>query len=138
MESKESGPVKRQVTGVKELKVFTDLNDIFCHNTKESVWLLIDNKVYDVTDFKHPGGKQILLQNAGQDATTQFEDIGHSKKAEKQMEDLIVGTFDCGEQEDGGLDKKTIAEQEANPVLQFGLILLFIAVVGFLYTQVAQ
>ena len=54
------------------------------------------------------------------------------------MEDLLVGTFDFGEQEDGGLDKKTIAEQEANPMLQFGLILLFIAVVGFLYTQVAQ
>ena len=136
MESKESGPVKR--SGEKELKVFTDLNDIFEHNTKESVWLLIDNKVYDVTDFKHPGGKQILLQNAGQDATTQFEDIGHSKKAERQMEDLIVGTFDCGEQEDGGLDKKPLAEQETNPVLQFGLVLLFIAVVGFLYTQVSQ
>ena len=136
MESKESGPVKR--SGEKELKVFTDLNDIFEHNTKESVWLLIDNKVYDVTDFKHPGGKQILLQNAGQDATTQFEDIGHSKKAERQMEDLIVGTFDCGEQEDGGLDKKPLAEQETNPVLQAGLVLLFIAVVGFLYTQVSQ
>ena len=33
------------------------------------------------------------------------------------MEDLIVGTFDFGEQEDGGLDKKTMAEQEANPLL---------------------
>ena len=54
------------------------------------------------------------------------------------MEDLIVGTFDCGEQEDGGLDKKTMAEQEANPALQVGLVLLFIAVVGFLYTQVSQ
>ena len=54
------------------------------------------------------------------------------------MEDLIVGTFDCGEQEDGGLDKKPLAEQETNPVLQAGLVLLFIAVVGFLYTQVSQ
>ena len=59
----DKGPTKR--SGEKELKVFTELNDIFEHNTKESLWLLIDNKVYDVTDFKHPGGKQILLQNAG-------------------------------------------------------------------------
>ena len=59
----DSGPTKR--SGGKELKVFTELNDIFEHNTKESLWLLIENKVYDVTDFKHPGGKQILLQNAG-------------------------------------------------------------------------
>ena len=49
------GPTKR--SGDKELKVFTDLNDIFEHNTKESLWLLIENKVYDVTNFKHPGGK---------------------------------------------------------------------------------
>ena len=55
----DSGPTKR--SGEKELKVFFELNDIFEHNTKESLWLLIDNKVYDVTDFKHPGGKQILL-----------------------------------------------------------------------------
>ena len=55
----DGGPTKR--SGGKELKVFTELNDIFEHNTKESLWLLIDNKVYDVTDFKHPGGKQILL-----------------------------------------------------------------------------
>ena len=38
-------------------RVFTELNDIFEHNTKESCWLLIDNKVYDVTNFKHPGGR---------------------------------------------------------------------------------
>lgn len=45
----------------KEPRVFTELNEIFDHNTKESLWLLIENKVYDVTNFKHPGGKQILL-----------------------------------------------------------------------------
>ena len=45
----------------KEGRKFTDLNEIFENNTKESLWLLIDSKVYDVTNFKHPGGKQILL-----------------------------------------------------------------------------
>lgn len=45
----------------KGKRVFKELNEIFEHNTKESLWLLIDNKVYDVTNFKHPGGKQILL-----------------------------------------------------------------------------
>ncbi len=41
----------------KEPRKFTDINEVFEHNTKESLWLLIDNKVYDVTNFKHPGGK---------------------------------------------------------------------------------
>ena len=54
------------------------------------------------------------------------------------MEDLLVGSYDSGEIEDGGLDKKPLAEQEGNPVVSLGLILLFIAVVGFLYTQISQ
>ena len=45
----------------KKLKEFTELSEIFDHNTKDSCWLLIAGKVYDVTNFKHPGGKQILL-----------------------------------------------------------------------------
>ena len=84
-------------------KVFKELSEIFDHNTKDSLWLLIDKKVYDVTNFKHPGGKQILLQNAGQDATTQFEDINHSEKADKLMKDLFIGDF---EPEDDGLNSK--------------------------------
>ena len=56
---------KRTKQEAKKGKQFTDLNEIFENNTKESLWLLIDSKVYDVTNFKHPGGKQILLQNAG-------------------------------------------------------------------------
>ena len=58
-------------------KRFTDLNEIFEHNTKDSLWLLIHGKVYDVTNYKHPGGKQIFMQNAGMDASTQFDDINH-------------------------------------------------------------
>ena len=49
----------------KEPRIFKDLTEIFQHNTKDSLWLLIDNKVYDVTNFKHPGGKPVLLMNAG-------------------------------------------------------------------------
>lgn len=56
---------------------FTDLNEIFEHNTKDSMWLLIHGKVYDVTNYKHPGGRQIFLQNAGMDASVQFDDINH-------------------------------------------------------------
>ena len=56
----ESGPEK-----IQKGRVFKQLDEIFDHRTKDSLWLLIDNKVYDVTNFKHPGGKQILLANAG-------------------------------------------------------------------------
>ncbi len=40
------------------------------------------------------GGNEILLQNAGQDATTQFEDINHSAKAFVYMKDLYIGDYE--------------------------------------------
>ena len=89
-------------------KVFTQLDEIFEHNTKDSCWLLIDNKVYDVTKFKHPGGKQILLQNSGQDATTQFEDIGHSERADEYLKELYIGDFKP--EDDGDVGKKGALE----------------------------
>ena len=49
---KDEGVTKRS-KGQK--KVFKELNEIFHHNTKDSCWLLIDRKVYDVTNFDHPG-----------------------------------------------------------------------------------
>lgn len=88
-----------EVTNRKPKRTFENLTEIFDHNTKESCWLLIDQKVYDVTDFKHPGGKQILLSSTGQDATSAFDDIGHSKKAYKILEELHIGDYVNPEEE---------------------------------------
>ncbi|RYO88685.1 hypothetical protein DL766_006714 [Monosporascus sp. MC13-8B] len=53
------------------------------HQTKNDLWLIIHNKVYDVTKFmdEHPGGEDVLLDQAGQDASSAFEDVGHSDEA---------------------------------------------------------
>lgn len=44
------------------------------NNMVQSLWFIIDSKVYDVTDFldAHPGGEAVLKQVAGQDATEAF------------------------------------------------------------------
>ena len=62
-------------------------------------WLSIENKVYDVSSFQHPGGKQILIDNSGRDATREFLDIGH-KNADQHMPDLYVGELDVPSAED--------------------------------------
>lgn len=36
-------------------KVFTKLEEIAEHNQPGDLWLLLHNKVYDVSKFKHPG-----------------------------------------------------------------------------------
>lgn len=37
------------------------------HNTDKSIWIVINNKVYDVTEFadQHPGGGNVLRSFAG-------------------------------------------------------------------------
>jgi L-lactate dehydrogenase (cytochrome) len=47
------------------------------HNTKESLWIVINGQVYDLTNFlpNHPGGQKILLKYAGKDATKIFVPI---------------------------------------------------------------
>ncbi|RUS75431.1 hypothetical protein EGW08_016810 [Elysia chlorotica] len=76
----------------KEGKVFR-LADVKKHNDAKSTYLVVHNKVYDVTKFleEHPGGEEVLLEQAGGDATEAFEDVGHSTDARDIMEDYFVG-----------------------------------------------
>ena len=41
------------------------------HNTDKDAWLVLEGKVYDVTEFKqrHPGGWRVMEDHAGQDST---------------------------------------------------------------------
>ena len=40
------------------------------HSTKKDRWLVIENRVYNVTNWlKHPGGQMLLNHYAGQDAS---------------------------------------------------------------------
>lgn len=50
-------------------------------------------KVYDVTSYldDHPGGAEVMLEVAGQDATNMFEDIGHSTDARAEMKKYEIG-----------------------------------------------
>ncbi|KIM40332.1 hypothetical protein M413DRAFT_28816 [Hebeloma cylindrosporum] len=47
------------------------------HDNRNSCWIIVHGKVYDVTDFldEHPGGSKIILKYAGKDATEAYEPI---------------------------------------------------------------
>ncbi|KAJ7496859.1 glyoxylate dehydrogenase [Mycena latifolia] len=47
------------------------------HASRDSCWIIVHNKVYDITDFldEHPGGSKIILRYAGKDATAAYEPI---------------------------------------------------------------
>jgi cytochrome b involved in lipid metabolism len=81
------------------------LEEVAKHNEKKSVWLLIHDNVYDVTKFleEHPGGEEVLLEQAGRDATEAFEDVGHSSDARDLMKQYKIGELN---QEDKQKTKK--------------------------------
>ncbi|KAA1466469.1 cytochrome b5 [Dentipellis sp. KUC8613] len=66
------------------------------HNKKDNLWALIHGKVYDVTKFldEHPGGDEVILSEAGKDATEAFEDVGHSDEARELLPGMLVGEFE--------------------------------------------
>ncbi|KAL6743195.1 hypothetical protein Aduo_016270 [Ancylostoma duodenale] len=79
------------------------------HNTNKSAWFVVGNKVYDVTKFldEHPGGCEVLLEQAGRDATEAFEDVGHSTDARQMREQYYVGDIVEEEKQTYSYDKKT-------------------------------
>ncbi|TMW62151.1 hypothetical protein Poli38472_009644 [Pythium oligandrum] len=81
------------------LKEFS-LDEVAKHKTAEDCWMIIKEDgmrlVYDVTQFldDHPGGPEIMIDLAGQDATEEFEDIGHSNDARDQLKTLLIGKIE--------------------------------------------
>ena len=65
------------------------------HNTEEDLWLVLEQQVYDMSKYQHPGGFPILKDFAGgiQDAQEAFDDTGHSKVALAQMRKLHIGSI---------------------------------------------
>lgn len=41
--------------------------------------------------IKHPGGPELIEEYAGQDATSGFDDFGHSSDAKKMLKDYLIG-----------------------------------------------
>ena len=58
------------------------------HNSRDSCWVIIKGKVYDVTDFldEHPGGAAIVLQYGGKDATEEYDPVHPPGTIEKNLD----------------------------------------------------
>lgn len=66
------------------------------HNTVESLWIVIDGDVFDVTEWqkKHPGGKKMLQKVGGGDASKQFHKYHDAAQVmEKFGKNFKIGTL---------------------------------------------
>jgi cytochrome b involved in lipid metabolism len=110
------------------------LAELAQHNKKGDVWVAIHGSVYDITNFMddHPGGEEVLLEQAGQDATEAFEDIGHSEEARETLRNLLVGRLEGAPQVDT-IQKnvlpsaKAIAQDTEGNAIRFLLVVATIA-----------
>jgi cytochrome b involved in lipid metabolism len=62
------------------------------HNKRDDCWLVIDGKVYDVSEYvaEHPGGDSIL-KNAGSDSSAGFHGPQHPPRVHDLVEDYRIG-----------------------------------------------
>lgn len=76
------------------LNVLTD-QDFETAAKAKRLWVVIDGKVYDLTQFKelHPGGEEVLEDVKGRNASRDFKDIGHSDEAIKMMKKYYLGEY---------------------------------------------
>ena len=71
-------------------------DEVAKNNTVDSLWCIVDHRVYDMTDFvdAHPGGSVVLVQIAGTDATTAFYNLHRHSVIEKYRPSLCLGTLE--------------------------------------------
>ena len=96
------------------------MEEVKKHNTEEDVWIIVNNRVYDCTEYLelHPGGIDSITINAGDDATEDFVAI-HSLKATKMLEKYYIGDLDLSsvtadkkEEEDESMAEESVQEEE--------------------------
>lgn len=75
-----------------KLRQYT-LKEVAMHCTSESCWMIVFDKVYDLTEFNdfHPGGLEIMLEYAGTDATNAFNEKPHTIDAALLLERYLIG-----------------------------------------------
>jgi fatty acid desaturase len=75
-------------------------NEVLQHNKKNDCWLIINNSVYNLSNFiaSHPGGMDILLARAGEDASSYFvTNHAKNKGVIKQLAGYKIGELPQGE-----------------------------------------
>ena len=88
-----TGNVVAPTDALDEDRNYFSLQQVSAHDNEVSAWVILEGKVYDVTVWldSHPGGRAILLDNAGSDATDQFYLVRHSSAALKRLREYYVG-----------------------------------------------
>jgi len=84
-------------------------DEVSKHNTKNDCYLVVNNKVYDVSSYisYHPGGSRVIVSRCGREVTGIFAKI-HSNRAWDLLKKYKIGTI--------GTSKPSTAPQALNAI----------------------
>lgn len=80
-------------------KIILTMSEVAKHNTLSDCWMVISNKVYDVTVFinSHPGGKEEIAKGCGINATNLYETKGGKGEPHTSTTQSFLSSFYLGE-----------------------------------------
>ncbi|PWZ03292.1 putative cytochrome b5 [Testicularia cyperi] len=111
------------------------------HSSHDDLWLLIDGKVYNVSKFldEHPGGDEVLVTEAGKDATEAFEDVGHSEDARALLGPMLVGELEGGSSKiktnNGAVTNENNTNVNSHPFFMFVPLMVLCAYLAYKYVN---
>ncbi|XWS72089.1 hypothetical protein CRYUN_Cryun02cG0010700 [Craigia yunnanensis] len=89
--SAHTNKVQSNANNAKASKSYSK-TEVSLHNKRTDCWIIIKDKVYDVTSYveEHPGGDAILA-HAGDDSTEGFYGPQHATRVFDMIDDFYIG-----------------------------------------------
>ncbi|XP_020030920.1 cytochrome b5 type B isoform X2 [Castor canadensis] len=112
------------------------LEEVAKRNTAKEIWLVIHGRVYDITRFlnEHPGGEEVLIEQAGADASESFEDVGHSSDAREMLKQYYIGDVHPSDLKPQSGNKDPLKSSSCKSCWAYWIVPIVGAVlIGFLY-----
>ncbi|KAM5137805.1 cytochrome b5 type B [Mantella aurantiaca] len=113
------------------------LEDVQKRNSVKKLWLVIHGRVYDITSFveEHPGGEEVLFEQAGADATESFEDVGHSVDAREMLKQYYIGDLHPDDCKNGKKDVliTTSSSSSSSSWSNWLIPAMAVLILGFMY-----
>jgi cytochrome b5 len=105
--------------------------EVGLHNKEEDPWIVINDKVYDVTKYanEHPGGPIVLLNKAGRNASLAFEQASHSENAKKN----VMGKHEIGRIDLNSVIQEWQREEESSAPSLFVTVVVAAIVLALIY-----
>ncbi|KAL0077635.1 putative acyl-CoA dehydrogenase [Phycomyces blakesleeanus] len=97
---------------------FYTLEEVAKHTAANDCWVIIENKIYDVSGFldDHPGGKKVLLKASGKDATKQFQSFHSPSVLQKFGPELLIGHVGTAEDAQLAIEEERSNEEESEEI----------------------